>query len=565
MTRSCNSSLWRSLARAAIAWASWALLATAGRAEEPAFRFRDAAESAGLFPGLENIQGHAAGWGDVDQDGELDLYVATFHGSGTKPNFLMRQRNGKFFVDDQPAVAIPSRATGALFSDFDNDGDLDLYVSSMPQPKNQIRGCALFRNEGGGKFTDVSEGNGACPAEFGGRSATSCDVDGDGLLDLLVGEDPLPGYNGSPTKRSRLFRNRGDLQFDDVTQTAGLPDSPGLGVAAGDLTGDGWPELFLASHHGGNRVLVNDGRGKFQEATHLTETFAWPESGGDNMVCGVTLGDVNRDGRLDIALGPHFKTPWVSPVAPRLFLNGGLRAGRLVFQEVTEPSGLRPLALKTPHLEIQDFDNDGWPDLAVSIVKFAGDVPVPIIFRHTGIQQGVPGFQLHGWDVNDYPTAADQALRRTGDFYKKMLADGKILYAAPMPAADYNRDGRLDFFCASWWAERRSLLLKNETPGGNWLQITLTGPSGVNHAGIGARIFVYPSGKLGDAASLIGCQEIGTGFGYASAHEALAHFGLGQTPQVDVRVEWPHGKGVFEQRGVQANHRLQIDGSPAVK
>src|SRR5262245_55254812 len=199
------------------------------------FLFRDVAEEAGLFPHLGGIQGHAAGWGDVDGDGWLDLYVATFHKEGGKANLLFRgDGKGKFRLDGQEAPRISTRASAALFADLDNDGDLDLYVSSMPQPASGLVGCSLFRNDGGGRFTNVSKDNGACPPAFGGRSATVLDFDGDGLLDLLVGEDPLPGYNGSKTKSSRLFRNRGGLSFEDASETAGLPAGvPGLGVAAG--------------------------------------------------------------------------------------------------------------------------------------------------------------------------------------------------------------------------------------------------------------------------------------------------------------------------------------------
>ena len=96
----------------------------------------------------------------------------------------------------------------------------------------------MFRNEGDGRFTDISKDNEACPAAFGGRSATVLDINGDGLLDLLVGEEPVSGYNGSPTKTSRLFRNLGGLKFQDVSGQVGIPeDAAGLGVAAADVNG----------------------------------------------------------------------------------------------------------------------------------------------------------------------------------------------------------------------------------------------------------------------------------------------------------------------------------------
>ena len=221
------------------------------------FQFRDVGQEVGLLPAAAGIQGHGAGWGDVDGDGWADLYIGTFHYPDTPPNLLFRNHRGEFELDDQPALRISTRATGVLFADLDNDGDLDLYVGSMPSQEggrlaermgHPFAGCSLFRNDGGGKFSDVSTGNGACPTEFGGRSVTVLDIDGDGLLELLVGEEPVSGYNGSKTKTSRLFRNRGGLKFEDVSREIGIPqDAAGLGVAAADVNGDGWPDFFLAS------------------------------------------------------------------------------------------------------------------------------------------------------------------------------------------------------------------------------------------------------------------------------------------------------------------------------
>ena len=393
----------------------------------------------------------------------------------------------------------------------------------MPQPKKGLRGFALFRNESRGEFTDVSKDNAACPTEFGGRSAAVLDYDGDGLLDILVGEDPLPGYNGSTTKTSRLFRNRGNLKFADVSHESGIPqDAAGLGVAAADVNNDGWPDFFLASTLG-NYLMLNDGAGRFREAPGSHETFAWPLAKGDDMVCGVAFGDVNRDGLLDVVIGQHFKQPWVKPVANRLYLNRGIKNGVPSFEDVTEKVGLVPLPLKGPHVEIQDFDNDGWPDIYVSIVKFANEGPHPVIFKHFGIQNDLPQFRTDGrWKLTTFPQPKTKPTLRTGEFFEKMIRERKIIYTAPGPSGDYDNDGRLDLFLANWWKNSPSMLLHNETSGGHWLDVRIEGSKGVNRQGVGARINIYSVNQLGQRKALLGSREIGVGFGYASGQPAIA-------------------------------------------
>ena len=540
-------------------------------AGRPAFVFRDVGMKSGLLPDAGGIRGHAAGWGDIDGDGWIDLYVGAFHTEGSKPSMLFRNVAGKFSLDRQEAVRISTRPTGALFVDFDNDGDLDHYVSSMPgkagsqlatKEGHVIRGCALFRNDGGGRFTDVSEGNGACPEAFGGRSATVLDFDGDGLLDLLVGEDPLPGYNGSPTRSTRLFRNKGGLAFDDVSREAGLPaDVPGYGVAVADVNNDGWPDFFCAANRGGNLLFLNDGRGRFREAPGARKTFDWRLNNGDDMICGVSFGDVNRDGLVDVVIGQHFKAPWKAPVANRLYLNRGIKAGVPTYEDVTEAAGLVPLPMKGPHVEIQDFDNDGWPDIYVSIAKFAGSEVHPLIFRNGGAMDGgVPKFREEVLALNDFPTAADQAIGRSGEFFDKVMKEKKIIYTAPGPTGDYDNDGRLDIFMCNWWIESPSLLLHNETKGGRWLDVRVDGGvgKGVNRMGIGARVRVYPAGRCGDAAALLGDREIATGYGYASSQPAIAHFGLGGVERVDVEVVLPHGIRVVVRKDLKADQRVTV-------
>ncbi len=534
----------------------------------PAFTFRDVAEVSGLLPDAAGIHAHGAAWGDIDGDSFPELYIGTFHKPGSKPNLLFRNRGAdlRFSLDPDKSLQFSSRATGVVFADLDNDGDLDLYVGSMPQRPNKrstttARGCALFQNDGTGKFTDISDKNGACPAEFGARSVAVLDFDGDGLLDLLVAEDPIPGYNGSPTSSTRLFRNLGGLRFEDATRAARIPEnSPGLGVAACDVNNDSWPDIFIASH-GANILLLNNRDGTFRPCPGTGDLFQWEGAGGDSMVCGVSFGDVNRDGLQDIVIGQHFEKPWQSPLANRLYLNRGIKDGVPSFENVTSAVGLAPLPMKAPHVEIQDFDNDGWPDILTSIVKFDADGhPHPVIFKNLGPKDGLPQFSAPALTVNPFPTDADRAVNGTGDFFSKMLADRQIIYSAPAPVADFDNDGLLDIFLGNWWKESPSLLLHNETKNAHrWIRVKLDlTKSGANRSGIGARIEVYPAGKLGQRAALLGSKEIATGFGYASGQPATAHFGLGEIDTVDLRIILPHGKGTLDRLNLPAGREATL-------
>src|SRR6188474_1016756 len=156
--------------------------------------FRDAGDEAGLFPDVAKIAGHGVGWGDVDGDGWPDLYVGAFggHPYDSKTNQFFRNDKGKFRLDDQPQLRVLGRANGAIFVDLDNDGDLDLYATNHAidgKPYGQPHYNEpnhLFRNDGGGKFTDVSKESKTCPEGIAARSACVLDYDGDGLLDLVV-------------------------------------------------------------------------------------------------------------------------------------------------------------------------------------------------------------------------------------------------------------------------------------------------------------------------------------------------------------------------------------------
>jgi len=546
----------------------FASVGTPASADDNPFVFRDVAKESGLVPSLTGMNGHGAGWGDLNGDGFPELYVGSFDKSGEHPNVLFLNAKGKTFSSARSKTTrVTGRANSILFVDFDNDGDLDVYLSNLGGGKSGYAATdsRLFRNDGGPEMLiDISTDSGACPKGFRGRGATAFDYDGNGLLDLLIGEAV---HYGSP-RRSKILRNLGELKFEDVSEQVGLPAGiTGLGTAAGDVNNDGWPDIFLAGRNGGNRLFLNDGQGRFKEHPQSPKLFEWSFSDGDDTPCGVCFADVNLDGWTDLLIGQHYDRPWQEPVPIRLYLNrrGVLKIESVFtmhpippFKEVTGQAGLVPLFLKAPHVEVQDFDNDGLPDISTSIVRFAGDQVVPTIFRGTGAgPDGIPKFTLTGREANDYPTKADREIRRSGEFFAKLLADRKIMYTAP--TADFDRDGRLDMFLANWFAKSPSMLLRNETAKQNWLQVKLNGTAPLNRMAIGCKVKLYETGKAGEASALIGNREISLGFGYASGHEAVAHFGLGKRESCDMVIEFPHGLGRVTHRNVKANQRFETN------
>jgi hypothetical protein len=542
-----------------IVWAFLALCSAATTRAEYPFVFKDTGDEAGLYPHVGGIRGHGAAWGDADGDGWPELFVTAFHDAGSKPAMFFRNRQGKFELDPQEHLHTSGMGSGGLLVDLTNSGRLDLYASTCVSGNNPVRQTPsyLFRNEGNGKFTDISRASGACPPGYAGRGLAALDFDGDGLLDLITCEQY---YSPDVKTGPALYRNLGNYKFENVSESAGLPVGlGGLGVAVADVNNDTLPDIFLTNGAGDLRLYVNAGKGKFREPPGTREVFRWEGLGKEDTPAGVAIGDVNRDGLADIVVGNHFKSPWVTPAPVRLYLNRGIKGGNPSFEDVSEACGISPLAMKAPHLEIQDFDHDGWPDICISIVKFQDSRPCPVIFKNLGAKKdGLPRFRDDAWGVNDFPNDEDKAIKSSGPQFQKILKEGKIMYMAAGPTADYDRDGKLDMFLANWWIESRSLLLKNETPGGNWLAVRVEGTGSVNRMGVGARINVYPAGKLGDAASRLGSHEICIGYGYCSGQEAIANIGLGKEEAVDLEVVLPHNRGKLTQENVKANQYVTV-------
>lgn len=488
--------------------------------------FSDKTDAAGLIKPLLGMRGHALAWGDVDRDGWLDLFVGTFANRpdddyqqrgapGPSPDRLLRG-GPKGFKVDESFPGGRSRSSGAAFADLDGDGDADLVVARNSVSRHaDLPGTVILRNDKGA-FRPAAK---LVPG-LGARSVGVLDYDGDGRLDLFIAEDRFTG--GS----SRLLRNQGEFQFADVTGKAGLPsDVHGLGVATADLTGDGWTDLFVA---GSNRLFVNDGNGSFREAD--ASVFVWEAYGKEDDVAGVAVGDLNRDGRPDLVLGHHYNSTLDKgrEVPIRLYLHRGTDPqGQPRFEDVTGEAGLPGLATKAPGVEIADFDNDGWPDILTT--ASVGDGGRPALFRHTGLVKGVPRFSRLERPMNDH-------------------------YWVTGASADSDHDGRLDVALVEWEPALPSVLLRNQSPGGHWLEVQVAGAPTM-----GAVVEIHRPG----GGELVGRQEVSASHSYGAGSAPAAHFGLGEITKVDVVVKLPRGGKVTQFPGVSADQHVQVLGACA--
>ena len=503
------------------------------------FRFADVTGGVGLDT-LGNAYSHSAAWGDVNLDGRADLFVGTFadkartDGQPASPDRLLLNLPSGFIDAGQPAVQTAGRASGAVLADLDGDGDLDLVVANNRKLPGtalaQIEPNHLFRNDDG-RFLDISEASGIRIADRNGRAIGVLDYDGDGRLDLFMVADSL---TGSGTRVSKLLRNTGGLTFQDVTTDAGLPpDLAGLGVAVGDANGDGWPDIVMTGGVSGSGsyaaayLFVNRRDGTFRDAS--TPNLRWSVQGDEDWTAGAAWGDLNRDDRLDLVVTHHFGSAAAAPVAPRVYLNrGNDDHGDPVLEEA---AGLPGIPSKAPHVEIVDFDNDGWPDVFLSVMLDGANGSLPYILGHQGLAAGgVPAFLAPPGAVASYAPGA--------------------------PTNDFDGDGRVDVLMEGFDVQIPPSLLRNVTVGGHWLGVRVATPT--NSMGLGARVRVFRAGMVGQPGGLLMSSEISVGNGFSSAQQAMAHIGVGTELSVDVQVTLPFGGPVLTRIGVAVDQVVDI-------
>jgi hypothetical protein len=229
------------------------------------------------------------------------------------------------------------------------------------------------------------------------------------------------------------------------------------------------------------------------------------------------------------------------PARMHLFLNRGVRRGDPDLVEVSEaagvgglfPRGSRENPIKCAHVALADMDNDGRRDIMLSVIYRDDQGRVqPVILRNLSPARGEPRFS---------PPP-----------FQRIIG-----YYAAAPATDFDRDGRIDLFLASWFEHVPNRLFRNVTDAGNWLMVRVDGRGqSLNSMGIGAVVRVYGAGRLGQPEHLLGRHDVAIGTGYSSGDEALAHFGLGKAQQCDLEVTW--GEHRVSRAGVGANQMITM-------
>ncbi len=484
------------------------------------------------------LESNGAGgcWLDYDGDGLMDLFLVnsgpldgvTHHAPGTvrQPNRLYRNRGDGTFEDvtEKAGLSGAGFCTAAIAADYDNDGHTDLYVVGVGR-------SYLYHNRGDGTFEDVTDKAGVANVGGTGIGAVFFDADNDGKLDLFVANyltfdpsyqlyynpDAYPGPLSYKPQFNKLYHNRGDGTFEDVSKSAGIeiPGHRAMSAAVFDYNGDGAPDLYLSNDGTPNLLLVNDGKGHFQDAAPRAGVAfnAMGEAAGS---MAATIGDCNNDGNEDI-------------LVTRLGY-GSLYMGTTngLYDDRMMASGLGSLTAQFVGWGgcFLDFNNSGKLDIFIA--------------------NGDPHY-LVGWESlllenRGDGTFADAAAKGGAYFKTKVRARGSAV-------ADYDNDGLMDIIVTTM-GDRPFLLHNRDKSGNHWLTLDLEGTKS-NRDGFGAKVKVLAGGKTVFAESR--CA-----FGFLMQSDRRLHFGLGQATTVDrIEIQWP-SKQVQELTNVKVDQILKV-------
>jgi hypothetical protein len=482
---------------------------------------------------------------DYDDDGRQDLFVVD-GGSIADPAVAARARHRLFHnepdgtfrdVSASSGIAHGEYGMGACAGDVDNDGRVDIYVTSYGPN-------ALYRNDGKGRFTDVTRAAGVGDPRWG----TSCaflDLDRDGDLDLFVTNylDAPPTNNkfcGDPRRRIRvychplnypsvpnlLYRNDGKGAFTDISREAGLSRhvGNGLGIAVGDYDDDGWPDVFVANDGVPNFLFHNERNGTFAEVG-LVSGVAVARDGKPRAGMGTEFADYTGDGRLDLIVTNHeFETH-------SLFRND---AGSFV--DATVEAGLSAPTLPFVGFGTVFVDVDNDADLDLSTVN-GHVIDNTAVFR-----PGSTWAQRKLLFTNAGGRRFTEVSRQAGAGF---AADS---VGRTLVAGDLDNDGDQDLVVTNNGGALE-VLRNDSTPRRNALLVRALLASGRD--AIGARVTITAGGRAQ-------MREIKSGSSYLGQSELRAHFGLGAATQVErLDIRWPGGQ-TETVRGTMVNRLVTI-------
>jgi hypothetical protein len=467
---------------------------------------------------------------DYDNDGDTDIYFlngAALKGRMFKEpprNELYRNEGGWKFTDvtEKAGVGDKGYGLGVAIGDYDNDGDLDIYL-------NNYGPNILYRNNGDGTFTDMTKRAGVENGFKVGAGACFLDADKDGDLDLYVSnyldfsyDKHVPlirrGFPVYATPRyfspvpDNLYRNNGDGTFTDITESSRIGQHAGwgMGIVCADYDNDGDTDVFIANDVAENFLFRNDGTGNFDEVG-LVAGFAYDVHGDQHGSMGVDCGDYDNDGLLDF-----YVTSYEDQLAT-LYRN----LGDGMFEDVTMLTGAGAGTL--PHVtwgnSFVDFDNDGDRDIFVACGHLQDNVE---LYDDTKAYQA-RNILLMNTGNGKFVDISDEA------------GDGMNVKMSSRGAGfdDLDNDGDIDVVILN--SRGQPTILRNDSPSkGRWIQVRLRGTKS-NRDGVGAHVKVI-------AGDLRLVDEVHSGRGYQSHYGMRLHFGLGNREKVDrIEVRWIGG------------------------